>query len=171
MDEADPDGGEQIDLVGSIGELDTVVETLRDVLHRSGALRVAVVVDRDHEDGPPVLIDVGRLSPVEVRMPDRTLHMPHAIQLEAESLAGAIELRQLPPFEVDPTTGQVVGTLGGLDMLADAMRALAAIIGRRSVAMAVYQTLTPNVDLTVTARTGEPVTVTLGDVEFELPER
>ena len=169
MEDAEPDAGEEIDLVASVGPLDAVVETLRDVLHRSGALRVAVVVDMP--DGPAALVDVGRLAPVEVRIGDRVLHLPHAIELEAESLGGAIELRQLPPFEVEPNTGQVTGTLGGLDMLADAMRALAELLGGRSVAMAVYQTMTPGIDLTVTARHGEPVLVTLGDQEWELPER
>jgi hypothetical protein len=163
------DAEEPIDLVATVGPLDAVVETLRDVLHRSGALRVAVVVDLPK--GPPALVDVGRLAPVEVRIGDRTLHLPHAIELEAESLAGAINLRQLPPFEVDPASGQVIGTLGGLDMLADAMRALAELLGGQSVAMAVYQTVTPQTDLTVTARYGEDVLVTLGDQEWELPER
>jgi hypothetical protein len=161
---------EEIDLVASVGPLDAVVETLRDVLHRSGALRVAAVVDMP-EGHPAALVDVGRLAPVEVRIGDRVMHLPHAIELDAESLGGAIELRQLPPFEVEPESGQVIGTLGGLDMLADAMRAVAELLGGRSVAVAVYPTLTPDVDLTVTARQGEPVLVTLGDEEWELPER
>jgi hypothetical protein len=169
MEGPQPEGDEEIDLVASVGPLDTVVETLRDVLHRSGALRVAVVVDMPN--GPAALVDVGRLAPVEVRIADRVMHLPHAIELEAESLGAMIELRQLPPFEVDPRSGQVIGTLGGLDMLADAMRSLADILGGRSVAMAVYQTITPDVDLTVTARHGEPVLVTLGDEEWELPDR
>jgi hypothetical protein len=164
------DQDEEIDLVASVGPLDAVVETLRDVLHRSGALRVAVVVDMP-DDGPAALVDVGRLAPVEVRIADRIMHLPHAIELEAEALSGAIELRQLPPFDVEPTTGQVTGTLGGLDMLADAMRDLAALLGGRSVAIAVYQTTTPGIDLTVTARLGEDVLVTLGDQEWELPDR
>jgi hypothetical protein len=161
---------EEIDLVATVGPLDAVVETLRDVLHRSGALRVAVVVDLP-DDAPAALVDVGRLAPVEVRIGDRIMHLPHAIELEAESLGGAIELRQLPPFEVDPDTGQVTGTLGGLDMLADAMRELAALLGGRSVAIAVYQTITAGIDLTVTARGGEPVLITLGDEEWEMPDR
>jgi hypothetical protein len=165
MDDAD----EQIDLVASVGPLDAVVETLRDVLHRSGALRVAVVVDMPGSS--PALVDVGRLAPVEVRLADRILHLPHAIELEAESLAGAIELRQLPPFEVDAAGGEVIGTIGGLDMLADAMRDLSELLGGQSVAMAQYQTITPDVSLTVTARFGEPVLVTLGDAEWELPDR
>jgi hypothetical protein len=161
---------EEIDLVASVRPLDAVVETLRDILHRSGALRVAVVVDLP-DGAPAALVDVGRLAPVEVRIADRIMHLPHAIELDAEPLSGAIELRQLPPFDVEPETGQVTGTLGGLDMLADAMRELAALLGGRSVAIAVYQTTTPKIDLTVTARAGEPVLVTLGDQEWELPDR
>jgi hypothetical protein len=167
MDDADADA--PIDLVATVGPLDAVVETLRDVLHRSGALRVAAVVDIP--DGPAALVDVGRLAPVEVQIGDRVMHLPHAIELEAESLGGDIELRQLPPFEVDAASGQVVGTLGGLDMLADAMRAVAALLGGRSVAIAQYQTITPDVTLTVSARGSEPVVVALGDEEWELPER
>jgi hypothetical protein len=168
MDDAEHDDA-PIDLVATVGPLDAVVETLRDVLHRSGALRVAAVVDMP--DGPPALVDVGRLAPVEVQIGDRKLHLPHAIDLDAESLAGAINLRQLPPFEVNAASGQVTGTLGGLDMLADAMRAVSALLGGRSVAMAQYQTVTPDVPLTVSARGTEPVVVTLGDDEWELPDR
>ena len=65
----------------------------------------------------------------------------------------------------------MTGTLGGLDMLADAMRELAALLGGRSVAIAVYQTVTTGIDLTVTARGGEPVLITLGDEEWEMPDR
>jgi hypothetical protein len=158
-----------IDLVASVGPLDQVVETLRDVLHRSGALRVAVIVD--FPDDAPALVDVARLAPIEVQVGDRVLHLPHAIELDAEPFSRFIELRQLPPFEVDADAGEVVGTLGGLDMLADAMRELAALLGGRSVAMAQYATTTPDAPLTVSARGGEPVVVTLGEQEWELPER
>jgi hypothetical protein len=159
--------GPPIDLVATVGELDEVVETLRDVLHRSGAVRIAVVVDRGEE---PALVDVGRLSPIEVQVGERIVHLPHAIELDAEPL-GTIDVRQLPPFEADPATGEVVGTIGGLDMLADAMRELSALLGGRSVALAQYATTTPELLLTVTARGDEPIVVTLGDEVFELPER
>jgi PHD/YefM family antitoxin component YafN of YafNO toxin-antitoxin module len=65
----------------------------------------------------------------------------------------------------------VTGTLGGLDMLADAMREVSALLGGRSVAIAQYQTSTPDVPLTVSARGSEPVVVTLGEEEWELPDR
>ena len=160
------DDEQPIDLVATAGELDPVIETLRDVLHRSGAVRIAVLVDRDE----PALIDVGRLSPVEVQIGERLVHLPHAIELDAEPLA-QLDVRQLPPFDVDPLAGEVTGTIGGLDMLADAMRALSALLGGRSVALAQYATTTPDTLLTVTARGDEPVVVTLGDEFFELPDR
>jgi hypothetical protein len=37
---------EPIDLVGSVGALDEVVVTLREFLHRSGAVRAVAVVER-----------------------------------------------------------------------------------------------------------------------------
>jgi hypothetical protein len=165
MDDADD---QPIDLVASVGPLDAVVETLRDVLHRSGALRVAAVVDIPGSS--PALVDVGRLAPVEVQVGDRLVHMPHAIELDAQALGTDIELRQLPPFEVDPASGEVIGTLGGLNMLAEAMRELSRRFGGRSVAMAQYATAARETLLTVTARGDEPVLVTLGEEEWELPE-
>ena len=165
MDEPDA----PIDLVASVGALDPVVETLRDVLHRSGALRVAVIVD--FPEDAPALVDVSRLAPIEVQVGERVLHLPHAIELDAEPLSAHIELRQLPPFEVDAEAGQVTGTIGGLDMLADAMLELAAVLGGRSVALAQYSTATPDLPLTVSARAGEPVLIAIGEQEYELPER
>jgi hypothetical protein len=154
-----------IDLVATVGDLDPVVATLRDVLHRSGALRVVAVVDR----AEPAIIDVGRLLPVEVQVGERLVHLPHAMDLDAEPIVEPA-LRQLPPFEVDATTGEVIGTIGGLDHLADAMRELSRALGGRSVAMAQYATTTPDVPLSVTARGDEPVVVAIGEEEFELPE-
>jgi hypothetical protein len=157
---------EPINLFATVGDLDPVVTTLRDVLHRSGALRVVAVVDGEE----PAIVDVARLAPVEVQVGDRLVHLPHALELDAEPIAHP-ELRQLPPFEVDASTGEVIGTIGGLDHLADAMRELSRALGGRSVAMAQYATTTPDVPLSVTARGDEPVVVAIGEEEFELPDR
>jgi hypothetical protein len=51
------------------------------------------------------------------------------------------------------------------------MRAVSALLGGRSVAIAQYQTSDAAVPLTVSARGQEPVVVTLGDEEWELPDR
>jgi hypothetical protein len=161
----DENGREPIDIVTTVGPLDPVVATLRDVLHRSGALRVVVVVDTEE----PAIIDVGQLLPIEVQIGDRVMHLPHAIELDAEPL-GLIEARQLPPFEVDPDTGEVAGMIGGLHYLADVARGLAGLLGGRSVAMIQVRTTTPELPLAVTARIGEPVVVAIGEEEYELPE-
>ena len=72
-----------IDLVGSVGPLDPVVVALREFLHRSGAVRAVAVVGRDPGESPAV-IDCARLTPIEVDLGDRIVHLPHAIELDAE---------------------------------------------------------------------------------------
>jgi hypothetical protein len=156
---------EPIDLVASVGSLDPVVATLRDVLHRSGALRVVALLRGDE----PAVVDVGRLLPVEVQTPERIVHLPHAIELDAEPL-GFVEARQLPPFEVDATTGEVVGAIGGLHYLADVALGLCDLLGDHSVAMLTVPTTTPELPLSVTARRGEPIVIAIGEDTFELPE-
>jgi len=152
-----------IELVATVGPLDPVVATLRDVLHRAGALRVVVVLDTE----PAAMVDVGRLAPVEVTVGPRVMHLPHAIELDAEPL-GLIEARQLPPFEVT-AEGEVVGTIGGLDYVADVARGLAALMGGRSVALVQVPTTNAELPLSVTARPGEPVVVSIGEESFDLP--
>src|SRR3954470_10163768 len=159
------DEDEDIELVATVGPLDPVVATLRDVLHRSGALRVVAVLDTE----PPAIVDVGRLLPVEVQVGERKMHLPHAIELDAEPL-GHIEARALPPFEVDASSGEVIGTIGGLDYVADIARGITGLLGGRSVALLEMPTTSAGVPLAVTARLGEPVVVTIGEQEFELPE-
>jgi len=158
---------EAVDLVATVGALDSVVATLRDVLHRSGALRWVAAVDSE----TPAIVDAGRLAPIEVRTEDRVVHLPHAIDLDAEPLSADIHLKQLPPFEADPVTGDVTCTLGGLDMLADAVLELARRFGGQSVVVCQYQTMTPEHPLALTGRAGEAVVVTIGEAEFELPPR
>jgi hypothetical protein len=155
-----------IDLVASVGDLDPVVETLRVFLHDSGAVRVVAVIDAENE---PAIVDVGRLAPVEVTTNVGMVHLPHAIELDAEPLARP-RVHQLPPFEVDADDATVIGTMGGVDMVADALKELAAAFGGNSVAMAQFPTSTPDLQLTVSARIGEPVIVAIGDDQFELPD-
>lgn len=155
---------EPVDLVASAGPLDPIVETLRAFLHDSGALRVAAIVET-HE----AVVDVGRLAPIEVTDPTGIRHLPHAIELEAEPLLRP-RVAQLPPFDVDAEQGTVIGTMGGLDMMAQALLELSGAFGGRSVALAQFATSTPDLQLTLTARPGERVLVTIGETEFELPD-
>lgn len=156
-------GEEPFDLVASAGSLDAVVVTLRDFVHRSGAVRAVAVVDAD----PPAVVDCGRLAPIEIEVGERIVHMPHAIELDAAPLA-ELDVRQLPPFDVDAATGEVAATIGGVEHLAEAVADLALALGGRSVAMAQFETTTPDVLFSVTARVGDPIVLSIGEDEYEM---
>ena len=162
----DPDADEApIDVVASVGALDQTVVLLREFLHRSGALRVVAVVAL--ADATAV-VDVPRLQPVEVTIAERTVHLPHALALDAPLIV-VPEVKQLPAFEVDPATGEVSSPLGGLEHYAIAVRHLADLLGEENVALATWETTTPEAPLSITARRGEDVLVlALGEEEFEM---
>ncbi len=154
-----------IDVVASVGALDPTVVLLREFLHRSGALRAAAVVAL--EDAV-ALVDVQRLEPVEVSIGERTVHLPHALALDVAVLV-VPEVRQLPAFDVDPETGQVSSPLGGLEHYAIAVRHLAAILGDENVALATWETTSPDVPLSITARaSGDTLVLALGEEDFEM---
>jgi hypothetical protein len=159
-----------IELVASVGALDVAAATLREFLHRSGALRAVGLVDRGPGEGPAV-VDCARLEAIEVDLGDRIVHLPHGVPLDVE-LPPLPDVRQLPPFTVDGATGEVAGTVGGLDHLALGVRGLADALGGRNVAMAVFETSDPRTPLAITARAGgtEPVVVAIGEDQFELAQ-
>ncbi len=159
---------EAAQVVSSVGPLDATVALLRDFLHRSGALRVVALVER--EPGAAAVVECGRFAPVEVDLGDRIVQLPHDLELDVTP-APLPEIRRLPAFEVDAARGEVTGTLGGLDHLAESVRALAEALGGGNVAMAVYETTDADVPLTLTARAGanEPAVIALGEEQFELP--
>jgi hypothetical protein len=157
-----------IELVGSVGELDAVVVALREFLHRSGAVRAVAVVDRAPGEGP-VVVDCAQLMPIEVDYGDRVVHLPHAIELDAEP-PSLPDLRQLPPFEVDTVKGEIAAPIGGVAHLAAGVRDLATALGGRNVAMAQWSTSDPDAPLAITARAdgSEPIVLALGDDEYSM---
>lgn len=154
---------DRIELVASAGALDAAVAALREFVHRSGALRAVGLVDRDPGEGPAV-VECGRLAVIEVDFGDRIVHLPHGIELDVAT-PPLPDVRQLPPFDVDPVTGEVIGTIGGLDHLVGGVRGLAAALGGRNVAMAVFETTVPDMPLAITARAGDgdPVVIAIGE--------
>lgn len=154
---------DRIELVESVGALDPVVAALRDFVHRSGALRAVGLVDRDPGEGPAV-VECGRLAVIEVDYGDRVVHLPHGIDLDVP-VPPLPDVRQLPPFDVDPETGEVTGTVGGLDHLVAGVCGLADALGGRNVAMAVFETTRPDTPLAITARSGgeDPVVIAIGE--------
>jgi hypothetical protein len=160
-----PDPDAPIDVVATVGALDPTVMLLREFLHRSGAVRAVAVVELEDD---VALVDVRRLLPVEVTIGERVVHLPHALQLDAAVLM-VPEVKQLPAFDVDPVTGEVNSPLGGLEHYAIAVRQLAQILGEQNVALASWETTTPEVPLSITARASEDVLIlALGEEEFEM---
>ncbi len=158
-------GAEAIDVVASVGALDPTVLLLREFLHRSGAIRAVAVVELEDD---VAVVDVGRLLPVEVTIGERVVQMPHALELDAAVLM-VPDVKQLPAFDVDPATGEVSSPLGGLEHYAIAVRELAGILGQQNVALASWESTTPDLPLSITARASEDaVVLAIGEEEFEM---
>ena len=158
---------EPIDVVLTVGDLDPAVVALRDFLHRSGALEVQGLVDRGGA-AAPVLIACGRATPIAVTEEERTVHMPHGVELPHEAPELPV-VPHLPPFEVDGTVGQVTGPLGGVEALARGLDAVAGHLGGRSVALAFFATTDADTPLGIAARPGDSPVLTLGEEQFHLP--
>lgn len=169
-----PGDHDRPEVVASAGALDPVVAALREFLHRSGALRAVAAVE-DEPGAGPAIVDCARLEPIEVQRGERTVLLPHAIELESGpgGPGGSIavpEVHQLPPFEVDVATAKVAGPPGAVAHLASAVRALADALGGHNVAMAQFATDDPDAPLGITARAGgaDPLVLSLGEEEFEM---
>lgn len=161
-------GDEGIEVVLSVGALDAVVVTLREFLHRANAVQVqAVVVVPDEE--LPVLVTCGRLEPIEVVRGEHVVHLPHGVSLEPVAPDGLEVVPPLPPFEVDPVEGRVVGPLGSVEAATRAVEKLAAILGPPNVAVGFYATTDPEVPFGIGARVGEPTVLTIGEEQFVVP--
>jgi hypothetical protein len=152
----------EIELAESVGDLDQVVVTLREFLHRTGALRV-VAVRPDLE----WMVDVGRLLPVEVAQGERMVHLAHSQALDAEPLP-LPELRQLPKFDVLPESGEVHSTIGGLEHYAEGVRELSRVLGEGAVAVASFETNTPDLPLSISARGTDPLVLAIGEDDYEM---
>jgi hypothetical protein len=158
---------EIIDVVATVGPLDTVVVTLREFLHRSGAVRAIALLPAEDADDPPRLVDCARLQPIEVTADGRTVQLPHALELDAEPLE-LYDVRQLPPFEVDPDEGRIAAPLGGVEHYGYAVRGLAGALGDGAVALVTFATDDVEAPLSLTARLGDPIVLSLGDEEYEM---
>jgi hypothetical protein len=145
--------------------LDAVGATLRDFVSRAGAIRAVALLDRG-DAGTPVVVDCDAAGAVEVEEAGEVRALPAA--------SGAPPLvvphvHPLPAMDVDPASGEVTGTIGGLQHLAGAVGELAAALGGRSVATVQFETSDPDTPLAVSARAGEPPLFALGDQTFALP--
>lgn len=144
--------------------VDTACAALRRFVHVSGALRAQALVPGD----PPAVVSCVRLGPLEVQIGERSVQLPHDVELEAVP-PDLGELRPLPPFELSAERGEVAGMIGGLDLVAESVLRVAAAIGDGAAVVVELESTNPDVPLVVSGRAGEPVLVTLEDEMFELP--
>lgn len=158
---------ERIDVVLSAGDLDPHVVALRELVHRANAIDVMALVDRG-EDRPAAHISCGRMQPVEVTDDGRTVHLPHTAEL-APAPPALPAVPPLPPIEFDLEEGTVGAPLGAIPALIEAVETVAASLGGRSVVLALFQTTNADAPFGIAARAGEPVVLTIGDEQFELP--
>lgn len=157
---------EPIDVVTTVGALDPVVALLREFLHRSGALRAVALMEQPGGE-EPALVDCGQLAPIEVVADGRRVVLPHAIELDVPA-PDVPEVRQLPPFEVTPATGEIAAMIGGLEHYAEAVVGLTRRVGPRDVVMATWATTTHDVPLSISARGKDPIIIALGEEQYEM---
>lgn len=146
--------------------IDVACVALRNFVHASGALRAQALIPLG--SGEPAVVSCVRLGPLEVVIGERSVELPHDVEIEADApdLGG---LRPLPPFTVDAERGEVAGVIGGVDMLRDAVLRVAQAIGGGAVVVAELESTNPDEPLVLSARAGEPLLVTIGEESFELP--
>jgi hypothetical protein len=140
--------------------------TVHDFAARTGAERVMALLDQG--ESAPVLVE---------RLEDGGLQVTEdAEPVPATAPAGVAphplgSLRTVPAtaLTADPETGELAAPLGSVQLLADAVLALARSFGGRSVATATFATRDPELPLTVAAREGEPVVLDIGGRHFVLP--
>jgi hypothetical protein len=147
-------------------EVEQAVGLAREFLHRSGALRVGLLVDRG-EEREPAIVEAVRLGPISVIEDGEQSEFDHAVQLSTPT-PPLPEVRQIPGIEADPVAGTVAAPLGGVELLGRALRGVAALLGGRSIAAADFETLDPEVPLGLAARGDEPLVALVGDEQFEL---
>ncbi len=168
-----PMDAEQIDLVTTVGPLDGVIVILRELLHVASANRAIAVVAGGvghHDLFEPAVVDVERLSPIEVTVGDRVVHLPHTVELDA-SLPALPAFKALPPFDADPETGDIAAPLGGVEHYAIGTRSAAELLAEGTVLQLHWDTTRPQVSFSVSVRAGsdEPIVLGVAEETFPMP--
>ena len=145
--------------------LEGAVATVRAFAERSGAERVALLLDEGDAQAPTLI----ELSADGLEVTARGRPAPAPLGGTPDALP---EIRRAPPaaLAVDAELAELRAPLGTVAHLAEVVLALARTAGGRSVASADFPTRDPELALTVAAREGEPVVLAVGDHQFLLPE-
>jgi hypothetical protein len=141
--------------------------TLQDFAARTGAERVVALLDQG-DAAPPVLVE--RLEDGALQVTEDAEPVPATAPVGvAPHPLGSLRTVPATALTADPETGELAAPLGSVQLLADAVLALARSFGGRSVATATFATRDPELPLTVAAREGEPVVLDIGGRHFVLP--
>jgi hypothetical protein len=142
-----------------------LVATLCGFLTAAGADAAVLVLDQG-EGAPPLLVECPAEGPATLSEGDQV------VQLDPARLAAAPlplpDVRALAPFDVDALRAEITAPLGGVEQLARAVRELADALPGRSVLSVTFATSDPEAPLRVSARSGDPLVLGLGDEQFEM---
>jgi hypothetical protein len=146
---------------------DVVMATVHDFAERSGAARVAVLLDRGPERQAP-LVECEPGGSITVTQGEEQVVVPGAALAGVEPLhVHAPKAVPATALEVRPETGEVHAPIGLVDALVEAVRELATTLGGRTVAVGDWATRSGDV-LSIAARVGEPAVLAFGEHEFEV---
>lgn len=151
-----------------LAEHDSALATVRLFADRSGALRIAVLLDCGAGAEPP-LIEAEAGGPMTVMLGEA------AYEITPEWL-GSTPPRPLDPprpipssaWRFDPDGGEVQAPVGAVASLGLGVLELARVLGGRSVATADFA-IADGGEVTIAARVGEPLVLAMGDAQYELP--
>jgi hypothetical protein len=146
------------------------IATARSFVARAGALRVVLLIDQG-ADAEPAMVDCAGDGAVELVADGRAWTLSATADVPA--LPRALpDVRATPAsaLSVDPDAGRVSAPIGVIGRLADGLLALARAFGGRSVATAEFATDRPELPIALAARDGEPLVLSAGEHQFELPE-
>jgi hypothetical protein len=143
------------------------VATARAFARGSGATRVVLLIDRGATAA--LMVDLDAAGDVEIVDEDAVATIPADALVPAEPHAlPALRATPASAIRIDPETAELSAPIGTVAHLAEAVTALAAAFGGRSVATAEFPTRDPELPITIAAREGEPPVLSAGGEEFEL---
>lgn len=143
------------------------VATLHTLLAGMDALRAVLLLDRG-EGFEPAVVDCAADGSAEVEEFGEARALGPADWLDAAPL-DLPPLAAPPELIVDLGEGTVMTPLGILDGTARTVRAAAELFPGGSVLTVGFATTESEVPLFIAARRGEPLVVSLGEAEYEMP--